>query len=386
MKKSKGLIVGIDASRNRSGGAKAHIIGLLSESCPEDYGITEIHVWSFSSLLDSLPDRPWLVKHNPIALEKSIAKQLFWQATELSAEAKKFNCDILFTTDASTLCLFKPMVVLSQDMLSYEAGVMASFGINLARLRLLAILFIQNAAFRRANGVIFLTKYSAKVIQQSCGSLRNISFIPHGIGDAFKSANKSGYVKFSAGRPIRCIYVSPVWEFKHQWVVVRAVELLRRRGIDVVLELVGGGNEVSISKLDNQLQKSDPSGKFVSRIGEVKQSELPNYLGNADIFVFASSCENLPITLLEAMAIGMPIASSDRGPMPEVLKNGGIYFDPEDEFSIADAIEKIIHDTPLRLRVSEKAKELSEDYSWKRCAEETLRFISETCKSTKVIY
>ena len=48
------LTVGIDASRNRSGGAKAYLIGILSEVNPLDYGIKEVHLWAPDSLLNEL--------------------------------------------------------------------------------------------------------------------------------------------------------------------------------------------------------------------------------------------------------------------------------------------------------------------------------------------
>ena len=81
-------IVGIDASRNRSGGAKAHLIGLIGEGDPSKHGIKEVHVWAFKTLLDSLPDEPWLVKHNPKALERSLFWQVWWQRRSLPKEAR----------------------------------------------------------------------------------------------------------------------------------------------------------------------------------------------------------------------------------------------------------------------------------------------------------
>ena len=81
---SKPVIIGIDASRNRSGGAIAHLQGILNHGDPARNGIHEIHLWAYQSLLDSIPDHPWLTKHNPAALEQSLAKQLWWQATRLS--------------------------------------------------------------------------------------------------------------------------------------------------------------------------------------------------------------------------------------------------------------------------------------------------------------
>lgn len=377
------LIIGIDASRNRSGGAKAHLVGILSSVTPACHGIQEIHVWSFRSLLDSLPDRPWLIKHNPDALEKSLGKQLWWQMVNLKSEVVNARCQILFTTDASTLCHFKPMVVLSQDMLSYEQGVMKHFGLGYARLRLLAILYIQNAAFRRAQGVIFLTQYAARVIQDSCGHLNRISIVPHGIGEAFLQYDVVLYFPIAARRQIRCVYVSPVSRYKHQWVVVRAFEMLRQRGYDLSLELVGADDGTAQSILSEQIGRSDPDGLFVKQVGALPQSSLPSYLANADLFVFASSCENMPVTLLEAMAIGLPIACSDRGPMPEILNGGGVYFDPDNPDSIALAIEKIITDEHLRAQIIRHAKAQASQYSWDRCAEETFAFITQTYQITR---
>ncbi len=378
MKNVKLLTLGIDASRNRSGGAKAHLIGILSECNPAKHGIQEIHVWAFSALLAQLPDYPWLIKHNPIALEQSLFKQLIWQATVFAGEVKSAGCDILFTTDASTLCRFKPMVVLSQDMLSYEPGVMRYFGYGLARLRLLVILVVQNLAFRRAAGVIFLTHYAGKIIQQSCGLLPAIAYIPHGVDTVFKHSQALSNWPISGGRPIRCIYVSNAEMYKHQWVVVEAISLLRKRGYNLLLSLVGGGNGAAQHLLQDMITVADPQSVFVKQLEFLPHTELPALLAEADLFVFASSCENMPVTLVEAMAVGLPIACSNRGPMPEVLADGGVYFDPVDAESIAGAIEHIIQSPELRLAIAQRARFLSQQYSWKRCADETLAFVAET--------
>jgi glycosyltransferase involved in cell wall biosynthesis len=384
MNKTADIVIGIDASRNRSGGAKAHLIGIISEANPLKYGIREIHLWTFQSLLDSIPDRPWLVKHNPKELEQSLVKQIWWQATRLAEEAAKAKCDILFTTDASTVCRFKPMVVLSQDMLSYEPGVMSCFGWSKARLRLLAIMLLQNRAFKFADGVIFLTKYAAMVIQQSTGTLSHAACIPHGVGSAFKNVQETRRVWSVVNeRPIRCLYVSNAEMYKHQWTVVNAVSALRRRGHNLTLTLIGGGTGRAQQLLDKQLAVSDPSRSFVELISYIPPKDLPQVLAGADLFIFASSCENFPVTLLEAMSSGLPIACSNRGPMPEVLADGGVYFDPNDADSIADAVEQIKENPKLRSTIAQRAKSISEQYSWSRCADETWAFISDTYFNTK---
>jgi glycosyltransferase involved in cell wall biosynthesis len=384
MRKAAGVVIGIDASRNRSGGAKAHLIGILTEGDPLKHGICEVHVWTFKSLLDAIPDQPWLIKHHPKELEQSLPKQLWWQATKLSEEAAAASCDILFATDASTLCRFKPMVVLSQDMLSYEPGVMKCFGYTKARLRLLAILLVQNRAMRCADGVIFLTKYAAKTIQKSCGSLSHVAYVPHGVGEEFRRGRSIQNWPDAHGRPVRCLYVSNAEMYKHQWVVVQAVAALRNRGHNISLTLVGGGAGRAQQLLDEQIARLDPDGDFVEKMPFVPQQELPSLLVDADVFVFASSCENMPITLIEAMAAGLPIACSNRGPMPEVLADGGVYFDPEDADSIASAVQQIIGDPVLRQSIAQRAENLSSGYSWSRCADETWAFITETYRSIAV--
>ena len=378
------VTIGIDASRNRSGGAKAHLIGILSECDPPSHGIQAIHVWAFRSLLDQLPAYPWLIKHNPIALEGSLFQQVVWQATALEGEVKSAGCDILFTTDASTLCCFKTMVVLSQDMLSYEPGVMRYFGYGFARLRLLAILVLQNMAFRRSAGVVFLTHYSANVIQKSCGLLPSITYIPHGVDDVFKKAQALNSWPVADERPVECVYVSNAEMYKHQWIVVEAISLLRKRGHNLTLSLVGGGKGPAEQLLKDAIAFFDPERIFVKQLEFLPHGQLPKLLAQADLFVFASSCENMPVTLLEAMAVVLPIACSNRGPMPEVLADGGVYFNPEDANSIATAIEQIIQSPALRTAIAQRAKALSQQYTWKRCADETFAFLAQTYLKTKI--
>lgn len=380
-----GIVAGIDASRNRSGGAKAHLVGILQDGKPLDYGISEVHVWSYKDLLDALPDYSWLIKHSPPELEKSLLQQVWWQYHSLPIEAKKNSCDILLNTDAGTVCRFRPAVVISQDMLSYEKGEMNRFGFTLARLRLILLGYLQSRSIKYADGVIFLTQYAANVIQMFTGKLLDCKVIPHGIGVAFKQKTSSGAWAETPDREVRCLYVSNVLLYKHQWHVVKALKLLRDRGYNISVVLAGGGEKNRAqTTLDEAILELDPELKFTKQIDFVRHDKVPSLLADADIFIFASSCENMPITLLEAMAGGLPIACSNRGPMPEVLEDGGMYFDPENPYSIAEAIEKIVNDRKLRITIAERAKNLSEQYSWVRCSSETWDYLVTTYKKTLV--
>ena len=120
----------------------------------------------------------------------------------------------------------------------------------------------------------------------------------------------------------------------------------------------------------------DPDGSFLHDLGHVDFDLLHELYQHVDVFVFASSCENLPNILIEAMAAGLPIACSERGPMPEVLGDAGVYFDPEEPVSIVSAIQKLGDDASLRALLAQRAWQRAQDYSWARCARETLNFVA----------
>ncbi len=374
------VVVGIDASRNRSGGAKGHLVGILRDSDPRAHGIDEVHVWSYAKLLSALPDRPWLVKHGDPALERSLPHQLWWQWRYLPALARAAGCRVLLNTDAGSVCRFRPAVVMSRDMLSYEPGEIDRFR-GKAWLRLWALRHVQNRSLRFADGAIFLTRYAAGVIQRHTGPLRRVAVVPHGVGDEFKQEFGRPAWPTDGDRPLRVLYVSNSAPYKHQWHVVHAIADLRRRGHALTLELIGGGAGPAQQRLDDEIAHSDPRGEFVTTTGFLPPQELPGRLAGADLFVFASSCENMPNTLVEAMAAGLPVACSDRGPMPEVLADGGVTFDPENPRSIAAAVERLLSDAALRERCAARARHLADQYSWARCGRETWQFLLDTARS-----
>ncbi len=369
-------IIGIDASRNRSGGAKVHLIGILNEIRPENYGFEKIHVWSYPELLDLLPERDWLIKHSPTALKKSIFNQLFWQFFIFPKELKKNKCDIVLNTDGGTVCRYKPSVTMSRDMLSYEKGEIDRYKYGKSWLRLLLLKYIQNSSFKHSTGVIFLTNYAANVIQKSCGRLRNIRIIPHGVSEIFANQKiLSVWPSDPMKEELNCLYVSNTAPYKHQWKVIEAIYRLRKKGYKIVLTLAGA--EGKAQNLVERAILEFSAEEFVIQLGHIKTMDLPCLISKSNIFIFASSCENMPNTLIEAMSVGLPIACSNRGPMPEVLGECGLYFDPEVVDTIERSIETIILDKSIRLKISNNVKEKATRYSWKRCADETMNYLKD---------
>ena len=83
-----------------------------------------------------------------------------------------------------------------------------------------------------------------------------------------------------------------------------------------------------------------------------------------------------PNILLELMSSGLPIASSKCGPMPEILRDGGIFFDPEDRYDIISALETLIINPRLRSQLSDISFAHSRNFTWNRCADETFAFLA----------
>lgn len=378
-----GLCVGVDASRSRSGGAVAHVRGLMAGADPRDHGIAIVHLWAHDALLDAVAEAPWLVKHAVPASRGSILRQMAWQRFVLPRWARRLGIDVMFNTDAGSVYPSRPCLTLSQDMLSFEPGEMQRYPwLSRARIRLELLRFLQLRRLAKSSVPLFLTRHARDVIAKLT-KLTDPQIIPHGMDERF-SAAAAGRRAFPADGPIRCLYVSNAAPYKHQWHVVDALARLRARaGLNLKLRLVGGGAGPAMERLEAAIAVHDPDGLFVERLAFVPNSQIVEELVASDIFIFASSCENLPVTLLEAMASGLPVASSDRGPMPEVLGAKGFYFNPENPESIAATVERLLTDPAARERSAADARQKAAAFNWTRCANESWRLLASIAMQGK---
>lgn len=376
------FIVGIDASRSRSGGAVCHLVELLRSKDPSSYGIGLIHLWAHDDLLNKISDKPWLVKHAVNATKGSLLLQLFWQYFILPVIAKKLEINILFNTDAGSVCTFRPSVTLNQDILSFDGVEINRYPLfSYARLRLELLKMVQLRSLKNSSTAIFLTCYARDLIFKS-KNLPSV-IIPHGIDQSFFHASTKRRSWPKEG-PIHCLYVSNVLPYKHHWNVVIAIANLRKdTGLDLRLRIVGGGEGVAMMRLKDAILKHDPGEAFVSVEEFIPHHEIFNELVAADLFIFASSCEAFGITLLEAMASGIPIASSNFSSIPEVIESAASFFNPEIPDEIAEAILLIIHDDVLRNRISKHAQRLAQKFTWEYCANETWTTIANVLQSDK---
>jgi len=372
------MLIGIDASNIRAGGGLTHLKELLSAADPMDYNIRQITVWGGNNTLDYLPERIWLNKVYVPDLDKGILSRLLWQRRRLPTLAAA-TCDLLFVPGGNFSGGYGPTVVMAQNLLPFDVREQRRFGLSYTRFRLFLLKYGQTASMRRADGLIFLSEATQRIIWESIGRPPVAKkVIPHGISTRFfrEPREQLPLSAFSLKRPFRLLYVSIVNFYKHQWTVVEAVCRLRKEGIPVAIDLVGPAYPPALKHLNRAIQRFDPAGEAVSYRGPEPYETLSGIYQQADGFVFASSCETISIITMEAMAAGLPIACSNVPPMPEVLGDAGVYFDPENVDEITATLRKMVSDSVLRAEIAQKAYDRSQQFTWERCAHETFTFLT----------
>ena len=83
------------------------------------------------------------------------------------------------------------------------------------------------------------------------------------------------------------------------------------------------------------------------------------------------------------MSAGLPIASSDKDPLPEDLKDAGFYFNPEDITSKKTCLRYMITNPDLKKRLGTNSKQFSQNYSWKKSADKTFSFLYNVYEKNK---
>jgi glycosyltransferase involved in cell wall biosynthesis len=368
----------IDASNLRVGGGLTHLVELLGNVDPPVHGFERVFVWSSAATLQRISDRPWLEKRTDPVLEKSFPRRAIWQFLRLGSLARADGCDLIFAPGGSFATSFRPVVTMCRNMLPFEWREMARYGVSLQTLRLWLLRFTQMRSFRRASGTIFLTYYAYHAVRAMTGRLAGpVQIVPHGI-DArfFDTPRLVRRAAPSPDQPIELVYVSIIDHYKHQSSVAQAVVELAARGHPLRLTLIGPSYAPALRNLESVLNKIDPERRVVRYQGPMAYSDIHAAYARADVGLFASSCENMPNILLEQMAAGLPIACSDRGPMPEILGDAGVFFDPEQVESVSSAILALTMDSELRARMALAAQLRARQYSWARCADETFRFLA----------
>lgn len=154
-------------------------------------------------------------------------------------------------------------------------------------------------------------------------------------------------------------------------------ELLRRGHDAPPLWMAGGVHDPSYYNKLLQVIKDEGVGRHVKILGLLSHAELGVLYGKACCFVFPSTVEACPQTLIEAMGSGVPIAASNAQPMPDICGAAAIYFEPYDKHDIADRLHELLTNAAIRARLKRASVDRSKQFCWRKTASETVRVLEQ---------
>jgi len=206
-----------------------------------------------------------------------------------------------------------------------------------------------------------------------------ISVIYHGVDSNVFRKNRNSRVllrrKYGISNCFVIINVGQLIKRKRQVDVIKALQ-----GIpNTALILVGCGEEEKhIKKLARK------TGIKLIYFEEVPESSLVDLYNAADVYVHTSICEGFGLTILEAMACGLPIIAYNVADFTEIVREAGVLLKPEDLHGVRDALLWLKDNLAERERLGQIAQKESAKYTWEKAAKEHLtvylRAINESQK------
>ena len=148
---------------------------------------------------------------------------------------------------------------------------------------------------------------------------------------------------------------------------------------DIKLLMVGGDDYFYQQIKSFATTNKVPAVKFLGLVKE--ENDLDLLYENAELFVLPSIYEGFGLPPLEALSLGIPVAVSKSGSLPEILKDGAQYFNPYQPGDIAQKIRNILLDKKLSEKILKKGRERLKDFSWGKTAQGTLKVYDEVMKN-----
>ena len=203
----------------------------------------------------------------------------------------------------------------------------------------------------RASAVITVSEANARWIADRFGVPRSrVHVIPCGVDTTRFVPNGAAAV------PALIVCVARLAPVKNIGLLLETCAVLRDRGVDFQAAIVGEGRmrqelESTITRLGLE--------RHVRLAGATTQEGVLSYLRRATVAVLTSDSEGLPVSLMEAGACGVPAVATAVGGVPELVEDGvtGLLAAPGDSRSVAAALERVIGDRALAMRLGAAARE-----------------------------
>jgi glycosyltransferase involved in cell wall biosynthesis len=182
---------------------------------------------------------------------------------------------------------------------------------------------------------------------------------------------------------VKClVYVGGFSPHKNLFMLLEVVrELLNRDAFqDLRLVLVGDYTGDSFFSCYKQLAERVARDRLEGRVlftGRLEDEDLVVLLNRADALILPSFCEGFGLPGVEAAACGTPVVATTESPLPELLGEGAIAVEPGDRMGWLGALERVLTDKALRVRMREAGLAAANRMSWKNSARQLLSVFDE---------
>ncbi len=154
--------------------------------------------------------------------------------------------------------------------------------------------------------------------------------------------------------------------------LISAFEIIKSK-YNLDYQLVLGGNpDPRYPEITEAIKKS-PFKNDIITPGFIPKLELPVFYSAAKLFILPSFAEGFGLVAVESLSCGTPVVGSKTTSLPEILDGAALYFNPHDPSDIALTINRAITDKATYQQITEKGKAIAHNYSWEKCAKNTLK-------------
>lgn len=193
---------------------------------------------------------------------------------------------------------------------------------------------------------------------------RKVVYIPNGIPVDDVIARSHGLSRAEIGVPEGVPLAMQVGLFraeKNQIGALEAFARVRERVADAQLVFVGGSPQPEFrERVEARARELDPGGEWVHFLGE--RGDVPALLALADLMLLPSNSDAMPMTVLEAMALGVPVLATDVGDIRGVLDGGGICIRPEDPEALVESCARLLDDPEERARLGAVGRDRAREF------------------------
>jgi alpha-1,3-rhamnosyl/mannosyltransferase len=225
-------------------------------------------------------------------------------------------------------------------------------------------------SLRRADRVVTISHATARDVEAIAGVPADRIVVTHlGVDAVFRPQPDAACedVRARYGLPGRYVfYVGNTMPHKNLARVVEAMAHVRR-GCGPVPLVIAGAPDKYRPTLEAAAARHG-LGDGLRPLGRVPDADLPALMSAAAVFVYPSLYEGFGLPVLEAMACGCPVVTSNRASLPEVVGDAALACDPLDTSAIADAIATLLTDAAAAARLRAAGPLRAAGFTWSRCA------------------